>query len=158
MREIPLTKGYVALVDDEDYERVSAFKWTAKVLPAAVYAYRNPHNETMYLHRLILDAPSGMTVDHINHDTLDNRRCNLRLATQAQNCWNRRYSVRARSGYRGVTRNGKGWRADIHCNGKKIYLGTHPTVEQAARAYSAKARELFGDFLPLNAAVGTAAD
>ena len=83
----------MALVDKEDYERIKAFRWglTHSGKQPSVTSTRNkvPRSRTVLLHRVVLDAPSGLHVDHINHNRLDNRRCNLRLATPAQNSANR---------------------------------------------------------------------
>src|SRR4051812_204373 len=102
VREIPLTQGYVALIDDEDYERVAARKWhvtnTGKSTPYAGTMVRR--GKRIRLHRFLLDAPAGLLVDHRNRNGLDCRRENLRLATHAQNQSN---LIRPRKGtYRGV--------------------------------------------------------
>jgi hypothetical protein len=101
------------------------------------------------LHRAIINAPKGLYVDHINGDTLDNRRANLRIATNSQNQANR---IRLKSGtssrYRGVTWNkaSQKWQAGIKCNLKSTHLGLFESEEEAARAYDRAAREMFGSF------------
>jgi hypothetical protein len=105
------------------------------------------------LHRLVLNAPVGLIVDHINHDKMDNRRPNLRLVTDAQSVRNRkklRRNSAAASPYIGVHRNGAGWIARIVVNGKRRSFGTYPTQIEAAKAYDAAAREHVGEFANLN--------
>jgi hypothetical protein len=104
-----------------------------------------------YLHRMILNAPDGLLVDHINGNTLDNRRCNLRLCTPTQNSAGKR-SERKHSPYRGVYKShtGKPWGAQIRRDGVRVHLGLFDTPELAAEAYDNAARETFGDFAVLN--------
>ena len=154
MREIPLTQGKVALVDDGDYDLVSRFKWLAAKAPRTWYARRVDYgagrkkNESM--HRLILNAPPDKIVDHINGNGLDNRRENLRLATKIQNNCNTRLRRDNRSGYKGVKRNALRWIARIRIDRKLIHLGSFATKEDAARAYDNAARQHFGEFAKLN--------
>jgi hypothetical protein len=158
MAEIPLTKGYVALVDDED-AHLGKHRWCATVSPRAVYArrrvyvgkidgrYRYTH---LSLHRAIMVPPPGLQVDHINGNTLDNRRANLRLATNLQNHGNRKPDKANRTGLKGVERVGNRWRARIGVRGTVRRLGHFATAEEAARAYDAAASEAFGRFARLN--------
>jgi len=155
--EIPLTRGYVALVDPEDFERFGPLKWTAQVQgPGLRYAYRNVLQSsgklrTIYLHRLILQAPDGMTVDHINGNGLDNRRQNLRLATQAENCRNRRYSHISKYGYPGVSSQTPGRFFGVLLSGGKRYrTTTFGSAFEASCARDALAREIHGEFAALN--------
>ena len=154
--EIPLSRGFVALVDDEDYERVmAAGPWHVKARKQWVYAQHNVRRpeggwRTEGLHIFLTGLPM---VDHINGDGLDNRRANLRGATAAQNSANARLRRDSTSGFKGVHRNGpRGlpWRAQIHKGGKKHHLGLFESPEVAARAYDAAARELFGEFARTN--------
>jgi hypothetical protein len=104
------------------------------------------------MHREIAGPGPGQVVDHINHDGLDNRRCNLRVCSHAENVRNQRGQYGRSSRYKGVSRDrrlGK-WRAQIWHNGKHTYLGLHDSETAAAEAYNAKARELFGEFAYLN--------
>lgn len=162
MKEIPLTRGYVALVDDEDYERVSAHKWCAAVQRRAdgtfrVYAVRNDvringKQQKIRLHRFILTAPCGMVVDHINGNTLDNRRANMRICSHAENGCNRRAQGGGKSYFKGVVWNkqrGK-WEAQVWSKGRRVYAGLFTCEEDAARAYDAKATRLFGEFAKTN--------
>lgn len=153
MREIPLTQGYVALADDEDYEWLSQWRWTVLVRKGRRYAYRGVFDNgkrvaSMYMHRQILGLPPrAPLVDHADHNGLNNQRGNLRIATNGQNIANQQ-GVRAGSGYRGVYSCGNIWRAAI--GAKSRHLGTFPTSEEAARAYDKAAFERWGEFASLN--------
>ena len=161
VRQIELTRGKVALVDDEDYERLAAHKWYARAKSRyglTYYAMRrccNPdiHTTTVRMHRVIMDAPPGMQVDHINGNGLDNRRDNLRLATHSQNQANRRYKAPGKSSqFLGVSwrKREKQWRAQIGINGKLRWLGRFDAEIDAALAYNEAALELHGEFASLN--------
>ena len=155
-REIPLSRGYVAIVDDEDYERVmAAGPWHLKARKQWVYAQHNVRRpeggwRTEMLHIFLTGLPR---VDHINGNGLDNTRANLRGANASQNAANARRRRDSTSGFKGVHRNkarGLPWRAQIHTNGKKHHLGLFESPEVAARAYDAAAIKLFGEFARLN--------
>jgi hypothetical protein len=155
MKEIILTKGYAAVIDDDDFERVSCFKWYACECKSGVYAMRMTYPErkptVVHLSRFILNAPNNKFVDHINN-TLDNRKENLRLATNQQNSFNRRKLKRKtfKGTYHRVNRKQRPFSARIKFNNKTHYLGTFATEIEAAKAYDAKAKELFGEFAYLN--------
>lgn len=104
-----------------------------------------------FLHRIIMNVPRGVFVDHINGNSLDNRRCNLRICTNAENQWNTGKKCTSNQPYKGVrkTKSGK-YEARIRCKGKRLHLGTFTTVEEAVRVYNAKAFELHGEFAYLN--------
>ena len=155
MKEIPLTKGYKAIVDDEDFERLSGWKWHAmNAARTRVYAatsrIKNGVRVHMTMHRMLM-APllaAGMEVDHINGDGLDNRRCNLRICTRAENARNNRTPCTNRSGFKGVSfykRRGV-WRSHITVNGKFHHLGYFSTAENAHAAYCEAAKRLHGEF------------
>ena len=150
MAEISLTRGLVAIVSDSDYDWLSRFKWTAYMPGKKPYAARNeyPVRRCVYMHRLILGAKQGQVVDHINGDTLDNRRPNLRICDWRGNARNSEKRGTAR--YKGITWNGYSWVAQIHADGKCHYLGSFRTDEAAARAYDAEAARLWGHFARLN--------
>lgn len=156
MREIPLSRGYVALVDDEDYSRAMAGgPWHANPRGRTVYAQRNRKRDdgswtTQSLHGFLTGLPY---VDHRNGDGLDNRRTNLRPSTAAQNAANQRTNATNTAGFKGVQRNrsrGLPWRAQIGAARKKYHLGLFATPEAAARAYDEAARRLHGEFARLN--------
>lgn len=143
---IPLTQGLSTIVDD-DCADLLKFKWHAhRKARSYFYASRQEGGKTISMHREITGAAKGQVVDHINGDTLDNRRANLRLCTQASNCINRKINKNSKSGIKGVTREGPSWRARIKCGGKTYLLGFFATPEEAQSAYEAKARELHGAF------------
>jgi hypothetical protein len=149
MIEVPLTQGKVALIDDEDAERVLGRNWAYLSVqngPGPGYAI----SSSGLMHRLILNAPRGVEVDHVNGDGLDNRRENLRLATHAQNASNSRLHRDNVTGYKGVRHKRNRWQARITVNQKEIYLGSFIALEDAARAYDAAAREHFGEFATPN--------
>lgn len=156
MKEISLTQGKVAVVDDEDYPLLAALKWSALKSKRTWYArtvvYLNGRAINLQMHRLILRTPRGAQIDHTDHDGLNNCRHNLRSATPSQNCQNRRRRRDSTSGYKGVClhkRIGK-FQAYISQPGRILHLGYFLTPEEAALAYDAKARELFGEFALLN--------
>lgn len=169
MKKIPLSTTskansgkYFAIVSDEDYEWLMKHKWTIRINKKSGYKTiarcitRNNVKQSFLMHREImgLDKSSPMKVDHINHDTLDNRRENLRICTSSNNAMNRikpmgrKYS----SKYKGVHKKHNKWTACVRLkeNRKLICLGYFLTEEDAAIAYDAKAKELFGEFAYLN--------
>ncbi len=170
MREIKLTQGQVALVDDEDYEYLSKLKWQAKKEKHTYYAVHSYYagkkdGKKIYryisMQNMIMKPPKGMICDHIYHNGLDNRKFievdgilkpNLRNCTQHQNTFN--VSPRGKSKYLGVgfsyKRGYEQIQVRIGINRKRIYLGSFKTEEAAAKAYDKKAKELFGEYANLN--------
>lgn len=155
VRQIQLTQGKVALVDDEDYERVNQYKWSANYSKGRWHARRNgsrPKRATIRLHRFITNASDDEVVDHINGDPLDNRRSNLRLCTNAENIRNqrtRRQVVRPRSSrFKGVTwdKRGRKWRSQISVNHQRFNLGGFSTEEEAHKAYCRASSQYHGQF------------
>lgn len=149
MKEIPLTQGMVALVDDEDFEGLSRFRWCYD----NGYARRKEMSdggkwENILMHRVILNARSGIDGDHKDENTLNNRRSNLREATRSQNGSNRGRPSNNTSGFKGVSwhKHHCKWGAHIRVNWKLIHLGYFTKAEDAASAYATAAREYFGEF------------
>lgn len=160
---VPLTQGLVAKIDASDAGLVGEHTWWADKrsrnrtsqrftvltrvdLPDGKWA-------NLKLHRLLMNAPSGLVVDHINGDPLDNRRSNLRICQQGDNARNReghRLRRLANGRYLGVLAIGKNWGATICPKGERIYLGLYATAEDAARAYDIAARDHFGEYASLN--------
>lgn len=149
-RWISLTQGKFALVDDADYAAVSIHAWTFKGGYAARTEYTTQGPRFVLLHRVLLCAGEGVEVDHKNRDRLDCRRHNLRFADDHGTAQNRKTPRTNTSGYKGVQREGRKWRADIQAQGKKRYLGSFETREQAANAYDAAAARLHGAFAAPN--------
>ncbi len=156
--KVPLTRGYTALVSEEDATAVLAYRWRAACIrPGVVYAVRavpsglqRPRQRALYLHTFL----TGFSrTDHVDGDGLNNCRENLREATVAQNNYNRRAQLAVSSQYKGVSLNrgrGKRWKAGIKVNGKSRHLGYYDDEAAAARAYDKAARAEFGDFAALN--------
>jgi AP2 domain/HNH endonuclease len=149
LKEIPLTKGQIALVDDEDYEELAKYKWCAHKIGKTYYAARNFQNVTIHMHKQIMGTPpSGYEIDHIDHPGTDNRRCNLRFATRSQNNQNQNRASHNTSGYKGVSWDSKRskWEAYITRYGRKIHVGYFASKELAAQAYNEAAEDIFGEF------------
>lgn len=148
-KEISLTQGYVALVDDDDFEWINKFRWHTRHSGGITYAVRHINvKEFIYMHRLIANTPDGMETDHINLDGLDNRRCNLRICTHSENMANRRLQSNNKSKRRGVVwhKQLNKWQAGITYHGKYVHIGLFDDLEDAAEAYHNKSKELFGEF------------
>lgn len=145
---VPLTQGKVAIIDAKDAPLVLARRWQVVRIGKQWYARSNRE----YLHRLLMSPPTGMTVDHINGDGLDNRRANLRIASHAQNHWNTGKQANNTSGYLGVTwsRQHRKWKAQIWAEGKMKCLGEFSCPIEAARARDAAAIRYRGEFAHLN--------
>jgi hypothetical protein len=157
-RRIKLTQGKYALVEVEDFEELSKYKWHAKKSRSNCYACRSfklpdGRRKSISMHRQIINPPEGLLVDHKNRVSLDNRRSNLRPATPAQNSYNRGKSRRkSTSKYKGVSllkRTGK-WRSAIGFEGRTISLGSFTNEKQAALAYDLAAKRYHREFAYLN--------
>lgn len=140
---IPLTKGYYVKVDNEDFEKLKDIPWCY----TNGYAYSGLKG---LMHRYIMNTPEDMETDHINHDTLDNRKNNLRICTRSENMANT-FSRGGSSKYKGVhwVEREKRWYAQLPKNGK-TFLGSFLTEEEAAKAYDKRAKEVYGEFAKLN--------
>jgi len=153
VRYIPLTQGKYAIVDAEDYERVSRHKWCLSRSGNQLYAQRRSRGKTIRMHQFIMKPPKGKVVDHIDGNGLNNRRSNLRICTLAENNLNRHKRPGTSGQYIGVypykNRPGK-WYVMVQCRGEVTNLGPFDSEIEAARARDRKARELFGPFAGLN--------
>jgi hypothetical protein len=150
MKEIKLTQGKVALVDDEDYEHLSQWKWyTIKKRKNTFYAFRHSGKTVVSMHREIMKTPKELQVDHKDHDGLNNQKHNLRNCTQSQNNQNMMGYGRK---YKGVSYIGNrmGYTAQICLNRKTVCLGTFKDETDAATAYNDAALKYFGEFACLN--------
>lgn len=148
MRRIKLTNSNkVALIDDKDYELVSKLKWRLHGRGVNLYARTSLDGKKPMMHRLILNPPSGMDVDHINHNGLNNRRYNIRICTRTQNQANSK-PRKGTSKYKGVlwSNTEKKWRAFIRINSKGRTIGRFDSELEATKAYKKAAIECFGEF------------
>lgn len=157
MKKLPLTRERFATVDDQDFDWLNQWKWS---MTGNGYAVRNARVErglytVVRMHRFIVDAPDGMFVDHINGDTTDNRRDNLRVCTAHQNTFNRGKQKNNKSGFKGVYLHKKKnlkkpWFARIKMRDKHHSSGGYTTSLEAAIAYNQLATQLHGEFARLN--------
>jgi hypothetical protein len=148
MKKIKLSgrHGGHSIVDDEDFNEVSKYSWyyNAGYAMAKSREYKN-----VLMHRIILNTPKGMETDHINGDGLDNRRCNLRICTTAQNQWNRIKRKDNNSGFKGVSlkKATNKFIARITVNKKRMYIGTFVTAKEASIAYNIHAKKYHAEFV-----------
>jgi hypothetical protein len=156
-RRIRLTQGKYAIVDPEDFERLNKHKWHTVKSPHTFYARRNIRvgKKRIYIimHREVLHPPDHLFVDHINHDGLDNRKANLRLATPRQNSYNRIHFRKSQSSkYTGVIwqKQRKKWMVKIRYNSKDKFIGYFKEEIHAGKAYDKAAKKYHGEFASLN--------
>jgi hypothetical protein len=153
--EILLTQGKVAVIDDRDLPIVAQGTWSLHRAKGSKTLYaigRLPGNpKKILMHRLLMGFPDGQ-VDHRDHDGLNNRRSNLRVADNITNHQNSPIRSDNTSGFKGVSweKRRSHWVARIHIDTRQVHLGSFSTAEQAARAYDAAARKAFGEFASLN--------
>ena len=155
-KRIPLTQGQFAIVDDEDYEAINKYKWYAAWAKNtnSFYAFRTrlksepAGTKNIRMHRVITMASDGLVVDHINHETLDNRKANLRLCTNSQNSMNRGKQSNNTSGYKGVSwcRSINKWQSRIAVNKKIINLGSFSCPYMASLSYNEAAKKYHSSF------------
>ena len=157
MKQIPLSKDKIALIDDDDFERINQYKWHAHKGHSTHYArmrvrLRDGNRKNISMHRFIMNHPLGLSVDHIDGNGLNNTRSNLIIATASQNMANSRPKKTGSSRYKGVFWNTlkNRWTSAIRVSGKLIFLGHFNKEEQAAEAYDNAAREYFREFARLN--------
>jgi hypothetical protein len=147
MRAIVLLGGEISLVNDEKYDELVIYSWH---LHSNGYAVRCNGGHSTYMHRVVINAPDKVWVDHIDGDKLDNRIENLRLCNASQNGGNRGPICNNELGYKGVRKHRKNYQARVIFHGKETTIGTFTTPEEAARAYDNKVMELFGEFAKTN--------
>jgi hypothetical protein len=152
---IPLTQGKFAVIDAADADRISGYHWYTQRREQNFYAIAHDpqkHARLILMHRLILDPPDGLNVDHADGNGLNNRRANLRLTDRAGNKRNGRLPKNNRSGYKGVYWKARRqrWEVQIRVDGRLHHVGYFRDREEAARAYDAAAREAFGPFARTN--------
>lgn len=142
--------GKTLLMDKEDHAKLSRYSMSLK---SGKYPYASIRIRGKYrlLHRVIMKARKGKLVDHINHDTLDNRKANLRLCTRSQNMWNRKRTF-GNSKYKGVywSKIYQQWVTQVCLKNKRVYVERFETERAAARAYNEQATKYFGEFACLN--------
>lgn len=156
---VPLTRGYEAIIDASDVDRVGGWDWFAKPeykrdgSIRAVYAARketvgNGKQRDVLMHRVIAGTATGLETDHRDGDGLNNRRCNLRDATKDQNRRNRAARIDSQTGAKGVYlhTDKKKWRAQIFADGKRRHLGLFSTIEEASAAYAKASAIWHGEF------------
>jgi hypothetical protein len=170
MKEISLTRGKVALIDDEDFKYLNQWKWYAHKIGRTYYAdctqKINDHFIHVYMHRIIMKPSKGMEIDHIDHNGLNNQKSNLRFCTHSQNMKN--HSQHGLKKFVGVScrallqkyelkdgtikycKNKPRYRARIKNNGIIYFLGSYQTEEEAAIVYNKASKKLNGEFANLN--------
>ena len=159
-REIELSQGMIALVNDDDYGRINSSKWcVARGRQGRLVAMRTDRNDeqqrTVLMHREIIGEnliPKGFVIDHINGNPLDNRRQNLRICKRGQNTKNCKKYTNNTTGFMGVHYNIRlnKWTAKIQSNGISYWLGTFVSPMEAAMAYDEAASDLHNEFATLN--------
>ena len=154
MKTIPVRQSNkLAIVDDEDYDRLMQFNWRAVSKERTVLRnyWVGLRTRSVSMASEVMKNPSQM-YDHIDRNAFNNQKNNLRPATQQQNCFNRPKGAGCSSQYKGVSwkKNLKKWAAQIKYEQRAIYLGCYQTEVEAAKVYDAKAKELFGEFAVLN--------
>jgi len=147
LREIPLTRGLVAMVDADDFDWLNQWKWCAgKGARGQFYAVNRDGGKTTLMHRFILSAKPGEIVDHEDRDSLNNTRKNIRIATQAKNCLNSSKRKNSKSRFKGVSAKRNKWEARF----RDVRLGVYQTEEDAAHAYDRAALAFDPEFVITN--------
>ncbi len=148
MKEIPVSRGYHALVDDEDYEQLIQRKWSY----CCGYAVARWNMKMIKMHRMILGAKPGEQIDHVNLNKLDNRRGNLRMASVYDQARHHPRMKTNKTGFKGIywRKSRSCWVAVIKVAGRRMYLGHFQDKIEAARAYDLGAILHFGEFAVTN--------
>jgi len=157
MKVVMLSRGLTSVIDARDYNLVSGFKWIAVKGGKGFYAVtsRGPDGKPISLHRFLINPRDGNEVDHINGDSLDNRRCNLRECSHKENLRNKKKQPDTTSRFKGVSRTKSGrWLSQIEQNGVQLKIGSFSSEFEAARAYDRAAKVLFGAFAKTNSSLG----
>lgn len=142
--------GFPYRADESDVDFIKKYKWRAYKDGNTYYISAYIEGRTRQLHRVLMNPPHGMVVDHINSDGLDNRRCNLRICTLTENRRNLRRHKTNKTGKIGVMNVPNGFRAHIWYGGYSFCLGTYESLDDAARIYDYAAVRLRGVFAKLN--------
>lgn len=150
MKQIPLTQGKYALVDDEDFEYLNQWKWHVTRKRSNWYAQRWIGKKSILMQNVILNLTEEERADHTDGDGLNNQRYNLRKATSLQNSRNRRKRNYTKYPYKGIRLFGDKWQAYITIEKKQKHLGMYRTAEDAAAMYNQIAKQYFGEFAKLN--------
>jgi len=148
-KQIPLTKGAFAIVDDADFDRlVQIGRWSLSSKGYSIHWFKDEagKRKCLYMHRVIMDAPHGLEVDHLDSVRTNNLRSNLRFATRSENCAYRRRMKSNTSGFVGVNRNRGRWEARVKYKNQRVYLGSYEFPEDAALIYDGAVRLLFDEF------------
>jgi hypothetical protein len=167
-RRFVTDNGYEYMIDEEDAEKISKYHWFGyqsykklangevkrerKYIAARLYKDRKTPLKHIALHRVIMDAPEGLQIDHVDGNGLNNKKSNLRICNQSQNLANGKRYRNNKSGYRGVTwhKKTKKWQAEITINHKRVALGYFHSPVEAGIAYNEAAKKSFGEFARLN--------
>lgn len=152
MMRISLTKNQFALIDSDDFDLISQYRWICH-RPSSNYQVAisvKRGRKSIRMHRLIMNALPGMEIDHINGNPLDNRKCNLRFVTHAQNQKNMNLSVSNKSGKKEVSWHKRSRKWQVFA--ANTYIGLFSSIEEASMAYDKAAKEMFGEFARTNEA------
>jgi len=153
--------NHIILIDDEDYDKIKNITWHigyerhsgGYYVLSKIWVKEEKKQYQIAMHRIIMDCPKGMIVDHINHNGLDNRKCNLRICTHSENGRNvKKHRIDTSSRYKGVCKKTKekNYSAQITIDKKRIHIGTFKTEDQAAIAYNIAALKHHGEYASLN--------
>lgn len=146
VKEIPLTRGLFAKVDEEDFDWLIKFSWQAHERHDKRCFYATSRGG-IRMHRLIMDCPEDFIVDHINGNGLDNRKCNLRIGSQSLNSVNRKQTPGPY--LRGARKKKNRWQAYIKIHGVQESIGYFGNEQEAHQAYLKRANDLYGHWMPL---------